>query len=149
MERRVPFAFRCPQHLARDLDRVHAQMASRWPTMTKTDTLVGLLSAGLDAHNAREAGLAAEVAPGGASEEGMRHRHLVDEDFARRSPTAIDDIIARGHWADWARLRRWCIEQPSLLDVVERVCGMHVSDPGAQRHHFWLAYARARRHATS
>ena len=79
----------------------------------------------------------------------MRHRHLVDTDSAARSPTAIDDIIERGLWADWTMLRRWCIEQPSLLDVVERVCAMHVGDSGAQRHHFWLAWAQAHRHAAS
>lgn len=79
----------------------------------------------------------------------MRHRHLVDTDSAARSPTAIDDIIERGLWADWTMLRRWCIEQPSLLDVVERVCAMHVGDSGAQRHHFWLAWAQAHRHESS
>ncbi|MYH57773.1 MAG: hypothetical protein F4145_07225 [Boseongicola sp. SB0675_bin_26] len=79
----------------------------------------------------------------------MRHRHLGEADSAARSPAAIDDIIERGLWADWTMLRRWCIEQPSLLDVVERVCAMHVGDSGAQRHHFWLAWAQAHRHASS
>ncbi len=79
----------------------------------------------------------------------MRHRHLVNTESAARSPMAIDDIIARGLWQDWVMLRRWCIEQPSLLGVVERVCGMHVGDPGAQRHHFWRAYAQAHRRASS
>jgi len=61
----------------------------------------------------------------------MRHRHLVSAESAVRSPMAVDDIIARGLWHDWAMLRRWCTEQPSLLGVVERVCGMYVGDPRA------------------
>ncbi len=36
-----------------------------------------------------------------------------------------------------------------MLDVVERVCAMHVQDPGAQRHHFWQAYVRMRRDAAA
>ncbi len=79
----------------------------------------------------------------------MRHRHLVDTEVAARSPTAVDDIIERGLMDDWLRLRRWCTEDPGLLDVVEQVCNMHVADPGAQRHHFWLFWARMRRDAAA
>ena len=75
----------------------------------------------------------------------MRHRHLIDTESASKSAMGIDDIIGRGLWADWVDLQRWCLEDPTLLDKVERVCRMHIADAGAQRHHFWMNYARARR----
>jgi hypothetical protein len=34
-----------------------------------------------------------------------------------------------------------------LLDKVERVCRAHISDPYAQRHHFWMHYAKEHRSA--
>ncbi len=72
----------------------------------------------------------------------MRHRHL---DHERYSPAAIDDVIARGRWADWADLRRAIRADPSLVDRVERVCRAGVRSTAAQRHDFWLHYVRAYR----
>ena len=70
----------------------------------------------------------------------MRHRHL---DHERYSLAAIDDVIARGRWTDWADLRRAIRADPSLVDRVERVCRAGVRSTAAQRHHFWLHYVRA------
>ena len=72
----------------------------------------------------------------------MRHRHL---DHERYSLAAIDDVIARGRWADWADLRRAIRADPSLVDRVERVCRVGVRSTAAQRHDFWLHYVRAYR----
>ena len=46
----------------------------------------------------------------------MQHRHL---NHQRYTLAAIDDVIARGRWADWADLRRpvW----PSIGRYPERV----------------------------
>ena len=72
----------------------------------------------------------------------MRHRHLNHEDYTL---AAIDDVIARGRWADWADLRRAVRADKPVLDRVERVCRARTGDPGAQRHHFWMHYVQARR----
>ena len=72
----------------------------------------------------------------------VRHRHL---NHARYSLAAIDDVIARGRWTDWADLRRAIGADPSLLDRVERVCRARTQSTAAQRHHFWLHYVRAHR----
>ena len=72
----------------------------------------------------------------------MRHRHL---NHQRYSPAAIDDVIARGGWADWADLRRAMYADASVVDRVERICHAHVQDPYAQRHHFWMHYVQAHR----
>ena len=72
----------------------------------------------------------------------MRHRHLNHEDYTL---AAIDDVIARGRWADWADLRRAVCADTPVLDRVERVCRAQVGDPGAQRYHFWMHYVQARR----
>jgi hypothetical protein len=72
----------------------------------------------------------------------MLHRHL---DHQRLTLAAIDDVIARGRWADWAELRRAALADRSLLDKVERVCRPRAADPYAQRHHFWLHYAEEHR----
>lgn len=73
----------------------------------------------------------------------MRHRHLNHEGYTL---AAIDDVIARGRWADWADLRRAVrAGGPPVLERVERVCRAHAGDPGAQRHHFWMHYVQARR----
>jgi hypothetical protein len=37
-----------------------------------------------------------------------------------------------------AALRRAALSDRTLLDKVERVCRPCVSDPYAQRHHFWM-----------
>lgn len=73
----------------------------------------------------------------------MRHRHL---NHQRHTLAAIDDVIARGRWADWADLRRAVLAEPSpLLDRIERVCRARLHDPCAQRHHFWMHYVQAHR----
>ena len=72
----------------------------------------------------------------------MRHRHLNHE---RYTLAAIDDVIARGQWADWAGLRRAAHAEHPVLDRIERVCRAHLSDPYAQRYHFWMHYVQARR----
>ena len=73
----------------------------------------------------------------------MLHRHLNHE---RYTLAAIDDVIARGRWKDWADLRRAVRAERPLLDRVERVCRAHVGDPYAQRHHFWMQYVQVDRH---
>ena len=74
----------------------------------------------------------------------MLHRHLKHQGFTL---AAIDDVILRGRWGDWAELRRAVLADRSLLDKVERVCLAHTADPYAQRHHFWLHYAQEHRPA--
>jgi hypothetical protein len=76
----------------------------------------------------------------------MLHRHLNHQRFTL---AAIDDAIARGRWRDWADLRRAVLADRALLDKVERVCRPHVSDPYAQRHHFWLRYAEKHRRSAA
>ncbi|PKM16337.1 MAG: hypothetical protein CVV12_03570 [Gammaproteobacteria bacterium HGW-Gammaproteobacteria-2] len=75
----------------------------------------------------------------------MRHRHLNHQRFTL---AAIDDVISRGDWDDWAELRRAVLANHALLDKVARVCRAHACDPYAQRHHFSLHYAEAHRTAT-
>ena len=72
----------------------------------------------------------------------MRHRHLDHECY---SLAAIDDVIARGRWTDWADLRRAIRADPSLADRVERVCRACAQSTAAQRHHFWMHYVSAHR----
>ena len=72
----------------------------------------------------------------------MKHRHLNHERFTL---AAIDDVIARGRWDDWAELREAVLADRALLDKVERVCRPQVRDPYAQRHHFWMNYVQAHR----
>ena len=74
----------------------------------------------------------------------MLHRHLNHQRFTL---AAIDDVISRGRWRDWAELRRAALSDRALLDKVERVCRPYVSDPYAQRHHFWMHYAEEHRTA--
>ena len=74
----------------------------------------------------------------------MRHRHLTHQRFTL---AAIDDVIARGQWQDWADLRFAALRDRSLLEKVERVCSPYVSDPYAQRYHFWLNYVEEHRAA--
>lgn len=68
----------------------------------------------------------------------MLHRHLTHQNFTL---AAIDDVIARGKLQDWAALRQAVLEDPSLVQKVLRVCQAHISDPYAQRYHFWKIYA--------
>jgi hypothetical protein len=74
----------------------------------------------------------------------MLHRHLNHQRFTL---AAIDDVISRGRWQDWAELRRAILSDHALLDKVERVCRPYVSNPYAQRHHFWMHYAKEHRAA--
>ena len=68
----------------------------------------------------------------------MNHRHL---NHNRYTLAAIDDIIGRGKRADWEDLRRMVRAKPVLFDKVKRVCEARISDPYAQRYHFWMHYA--------
>lgn len=74
----------------------------------------------------------------------MLHRHL---NHQRLTLAAIDDVILHGKWQDWAELRQAVLSDPAVLDKVVRVCRSHISDPYAQRHHFWMNYAEAHRTA--
>lgn len=68
----------------------------------------------------------------------MRHRHITPPGLTL---AAIDDIIARGRWRDWAELRHAARRDRSVLDRIERICAAQIRDPRAQRHHFWMRYA--------
>jgi hypothetical protein len=70
----------------------------------------------------------------------MHHRHL---NHQRLTLAAIDDIISRGKWQDWAELRRAALADHAMLEKVKQVCRHHISDPYAQRYHFWMHYAEA------
>ena len=72
----------------------------------------------------------------------MQHRHL---NHQRYTLAAIDDVISRGRWVDWADLRRAVRSDMPLLDRIERVCRARFPDPYAQRYHFWMHYVQARR----
>lgn len=72
----------------------------------------------------------------------MKHRRLNHEGFTL---AAINDIIARGKWDDWAELRMAVLADPALLDKVERICVPRIVDPYAQRYHFWMNYVKKRR----
>jgi len=72
----------------------------------------------------------------------MLHRHLNHQRFTL---AAIDDVISRGRWRDWAELRRAVLADRALLDKVEQVCRPYLSDPYAQRHHFWMRYVEKHR----
>jgi hypothetical protein len=74
----------------------------------------------------------------------MRHRHLNHQKF---TPAAIDDIISRGQWQAWADLRKAVLADPALLDKIEQVCRSRISDPYAQRYHFWMRYVEKHRTA--
>jgi hypothetical protein len=75
----------------------------------------------------------------------MRHRHL---NHRRLTLAAIDDVISRGRWQDWTELRPAVLAGRTLLDKVERVCRPHVSDPYAQRYHFWMRHTEKYRYIT-
>lgn len=68
----------------------------------------------------------------------MLHRHLNHEQYTL---AAIDDVIERGKRKDWAELRRAALEDRAVMEKVLRVCKAHISDPYAQRYHFWKHYA--------
>ncbi len=68
----------------------------------------------------------------------MIHRHLNHQQFTL---AAIDDVIARGGKHDWAELRQAALSDRRVLEKVLRVCQAHITDPYAQRYHFWKQYA--------
>ena len=76
----------------------------------------------------------------------MLHRHLNHQDYTL---AAIDDIISRGRRRDWAELRLALLDNPALFDKVVRVCRHNITDPYAQRHHFWFNYAANHRRTDS
>lgn len=68
----------------------------------------------------------------------MYHRHLNHQQYTL---AAIDDMISRGKRRDWSELRKAALQDRTLLDKILRVCQAHISDPYAQRYHFWNQYA--------
>ncbi len=69
----------------------------------------------------------------------MVHRHLNNEGF---TAAAIDDVISRGSWTDWVEMRNAALMNRTVLERILRVCCEQVSDPYAQRYHFWMHYAK-------
>jgi hypothetical protein len=68
----------------------------------------------------------------------MKHRHLNHE---RYTLAAIDDVISRGRWNDWADMRRVALADPSLMDDIKLVCQHNMTNPYAQqRYHYWMHY---------
>ena len=74
----------------------------------------------------------------------MVHRHLNHQELTL---AAIDDVIARGRRKDWEALRLAVLRSRAVLDKVQQVCRVRISDPHAQRYHFWMHYAKAHRAA--
>lgn len=72
----------------------------------------------------------------------MIHRHIDSHIF---SAAAIDDIIARGYWDDWVALRNTALSDRSVLEKIEQICRMYISDPYAQRYHFWKNFVEVHR----
>lgn len=68
----------------------------------------------------------------------MEHRHLNHQEYTL---AAIDDIIGRGKRQDWASLRTAALEDRVIMEKILRVCKAHISNPYAQRYHFWNQYA--------
>ena len=75
----------------------------------------------------------------------MLHRHLNHQRFTL---AAIDDVISRGRWRDWADLRHAALRDRSLLEKVERICRPYAGNPYAQRYHFWMHYVEEHRAAS-
>ncbi|MCL2658815.1 MAG: hypothetical protein FWD62_15675 [Betaproteobacteria bacterium] len=74
----------------------------------------------------------------------MLHRHLNHQRFTL---AAIDDVISRGRWKDWVELRQAVLSDPAMLSKVEHICRHYISDPYAQRYHFWMHYVEVHRAA--
>ena len=72
----------------------------------------------------------------------MKHRHLNHQDLTL---AAIDDVIARGKRADWLELRDRVLADEQLLEKISQVCSAKLSDPYAQRYHFWNHYVEKTR----
>ena len=69
----------------------------------------------------------------------MLHRHLNHSEWTL---AAIDDVIARGRLADWKELRDAAATRKVIQERILRVSKPHLSDPYAQRYHFWNFYVR-------
>ncbi len=69
----------------------------------------------------------------------MQHRHLNHQNY---SLAAIDDIIACGQWQDWSDLRREVLSNPLTMGKVKHVCQQYLTEPYAQRYHFWNNYVK-------
>ena len=54
----------------------------------------------------------------------MEHRHLNHQRFTL---AAIDDVIARGKWQDWADLRQAALANPTVLENIRRVCAARLA----------------------
>ena len=54
----------------------------------------------------------------------MEHRHLNHQRFTL---AAIDDVIARGKWQDWAALRQAALADPAVLERIRRVCAARLA----------------------
>jgi hypothetical protein len=69
----------------------------------------------------------------------MWHRHLNHHDWTL---AAVDDVIARGRMDDWKQLRDVASNRADIRERILRVCSANLSDPYAQRYHFWDFYVR-------
>ena len=69
----------------------------------------------------------------------MLHRHLNHSEWTL---AAIDDVIARGKLDDWKELRDAATTDTTIQERILRICKPHLSDPYAQRYHFWNFYFR-------
>ena len=67
----------------------------------------------------------------------MLHRHLNHSEWTL---AAIDDVIARGRLDDWKQLRDAAESRKDIQERILRVSKPHLSDPYAQRYHFWNFY---------
>ena len=74
----------------------------------------------------------------------MLHRHINPAGYTL---PAIDDVISRGGFDDWAALRAALVADRNLIDDVARICAQYTHDPYAQRYHFWKLYAETVRTA--
>jgi hypothetical protein len=70
----------------------------------------------------------------------MLHRHLNHSDWTL---AAVDDVIARGRLEDWKQLRDAADMRAEIRARILRVSGAHLTDPYAQRYHFWNFYVRS------
>jgi hypothetical protein len=71
----------------------------------------------------------------------MLHRHLNHSEWTL---AAIDDVIARGRLDDWKELRDAAANRTEIRERILRVAKPYLSDPYAQRYHFWNLYVRKR-----
>ena len=69
----------------------------------------------------------------------MLHRHLNHSEWTL---AAIDDVIARGRLDDWKELRDVAATRIDIRKRILLVAKPHLSDPYAQRYHFWNLYVR-------